>query len=99
MSELPIPIYDRLLLKVEDPEEISAGGVIIVKDPTDEEDILRGEVLATGQGRITDSGILIPMRVKIGQTVAFDKEHAATIKVAGIEYCLLDESSVYAILP
>lgn len=99
MSKLPIPIYDRLLLKVEDPEEISAGGVILVKDPSEEEDILRGEVLASGEGRRSETGDLIPMTVKVGQTVAFDKEHAATIKVAGIEYCLLDESSVYAILP
>lgn len=99
MSELPIPIYDRLLLEVEDPEEVSAGGVIIVKDPTDEEDVLRGKVLRIGEGRRSDTGVLIPMTIRPGMTVAFDKEHAAIIKVAGIEYFLLDESSVYAILP
>jgi chaperonin GroES len=99
MDKLPQPIYDRILLKVNNEDEISEGGIILPQTPDQDEDILRGEVLRVGDGRRSEAGMLIPMTVMPGMIVAFDGENASTIKISGKEYFLLDEASVLAILP
>jgi chaperonin GroES len=96
-NRLPVPIYDRILVKVNTDDEVSPGGIILPK-VEEGDNVLRGEVLSVGEGRYTDSGQLLPMTVKAGMVIAFDREDAASIKVSGTEYFLLNESSVYAIL-
>ena len=65
------PLYDRVLIKKIEAEEKSAGGIII---PTEENKATNyGVVIAVGEGRRTDQGLLIPLTVKDGDTVFFTK--------------------------
>ncbi len=63
------PVGDRVLIKLTVQEKESSGGIILSAGSLDK--ILTGDVLAVGEGRTTDTGILIPPTVKVGDKVLF----------------------------
>ena len=58
------PLHDRVLIKVLDSEEKTAGGIII--PDTAKEKPQEGEVVAVGPGAKNEDGKLSPMDVKVG---------------------------------
>ncbi|MDP3735377.1 MAG: co-chaperone GroES [bacterium] len=94
------PLGDRVLLKPLSAEETttkSAAGIII-PDTVDKEKPMQGKIIAVGEGRYSDEGKLIPMRVKVGDRVVFSKYSPDEIKIEGEEYYILSESSVLAVV-
>ena len=65
------PLHDRVLIKVLDSEEKTAGGIII--PDTAKEKPQEGEVVAVGPGAKNEDGKVSPMDVKIGDIVLFGK--------------------------
>ena len=63
------PLHDRVLIKVLDSEEKTAGGIII--PDTAKEKPQEGEVVAVGPGSKNENGKITPMDVKIGDIVLF----------------------------
>lgn len=63
-----VPLYDRLIIE-EILEETTAGGIVLTTDAQDKP--TRAKVLAAGPGRINEDGKLIPLNVKVGDTVVF----------------------------
>jgi len=90
------PLADRVVVKPASREETSASGIII-PDSANREKPERGTVVAVGNGRYED-GDLIPMTVKVGDTVLFSKYGFDEVKIDGEEYFILAESSVLAII-
>jgi len=90
------PIADRVVVKPATREEVSASGIII-PDSASREKPERGTVVAVGLGRYED-GDLIPMTVKVGDTVLFSKYGYDEVKIDGQEYFILPESQVLAII-
>mgnify|MGYP003394810606 CR=1 FL=1 len=91
------PLGDRVVVKpFEKEEKISATGIII-PDTVDKEKPMKGKVVAVGPGRY-DDGDLLPMGVKEGQTVLFSKYGYDEVKVDGVEYYILSESQILAVL-
>lgn len=94
MIEKLRPLYDRLLVKrLEDVEEKSPAGIIIPDTAKEKAQI--GKVVAVGEGRRTDSGSIIPLKVKVGDTVFFAK-YAGTD--AGKDHLILREDDVLGIV-
>ena len=89
------PLHDRVLIKVLDSEEKTAGGIII--PDTAKEKPQEGEVVAVGPGGKTDEGKLLPMDVKIGDTVLFGKWSGTEIKIDNKEYSIMKESDIMGI--
>lgn len=88
------PLYDRILVqKIEEQEERTAGGIII--PDAAKEKAQTGKVLAIGQGRQAENGNLIPMEVKVGDTVFFAK-YAGTD--AGKDRIILREDDILGIV-
>lgn len=75
----------------------TASGIII-PETIDKEKPEQGKVVAVGEGRMTDDGGVIPMRVKKGDVVIFSKYGPDEIKVDGEEYYILSESSILAVI-
>jgi chaperonin GroES len=73
------PLHDRLLVRRMKEEEKTAGGIII--PDTAKEKPQRGEVVATGNGRVTDDGKTRPMEVKAGDKVLFSKYAGTDLKL------------------
>lgn len=97
MAEVNIrPLHDRLLVRRMKEEEKTAGGIII--PDTAKEKPQRGEVIAAGNGRVTDDGKTRPMEVKIGDKILFSKYAGTDLKLGADEYLMITESDVLGIL-
>ena len=86
------PLHDRVLIKVLDSEEKTAGGIII--PDTAKEKPQEGKVIAAGPGRLTDDGKRVPMEIKKGQTVVYSKYGGTEYRVGDTEYVVLREDDV-----
>ena len=98
-QHVPItPLHDRVVVKPADKnEEKQLASGIIIPETVDKERPYKGVVVAVGGGKY-DDGDLIPMTVKVGDTVLFSKYGYDEVKIEGEEYYILSESSVLAIL-
>ena len=98
MSKVNIkPLGDRVLVEPLAKEAKTKSGIII-PDTADKERPEQGTVIAVGEGRMTDEGILLPLKVKKGQKVIFSKYGPDEIKADGKEYLIVSESNILAII-
>ena len=91
------PLDDRIVVKPNESEETTASGLVI--PDTAKEKPQQGEVLAAGPGRRSEqTGELIPLDVKVGDTVVYSKYGGTEIKVDGEDLLVLRESDVLAVV-
>ena len=88
------PLHDRVLIKVLDSDEKTAGGIII--PDTAKEKPQEGEVVAVGRAK-TENGKSVPMDVKVGDIVLFGKWSGTEVKIDGKEYSIMKESDIMGI--
>lgn len=91
-----LPMGDRVLIRPEAPEEMTSFGLIIPDSAKEKPE--HGTVVAVGPGRRGDDNDLVPMGVQVGDKVMFSKYGFDEIKVGGIEYYILPESSILAVI-
>lgn len=89
------PLHDRLLVRRMTEDEKTAGGLYI--PDTAKEKPQRGKVIATGKGRITEDGKVLPLEVKEGDSVLFSKYSGTELKLDGNEYLMIREEDVLGI--
>ena len=89
------PLHDRVLIKVLDSEEKTAGGIIIPDSAKEKPQ--EGEVIATGPGIKNDQGKLSPLDVKVGDIVLFGKWSGTDVKIDGAEYSIMKEADIMGI--
>ena len=89
------PLHDRVLIKVLDSEEKTAGGSII--PDTAKEKPQEGEVVAVGPGAKNEDGKVAAMDVKVGDIVLFGKWSGTEVKIDGKEYSIMKESDIMGI--
>ena len=59
----------------------------------------RGKVLAVGKGRILENGTVLPLDVKVGDSVIFAESYGTkSEKIDGKEVLILSESDILAIV-
>lgn len=93
-----IPLADRVVVKpLSGDEAITASGIII-PDTVSKEKPEQGMVVAVGEGRTTDDGKVISLKVKEGDTIIFSKYGPDEITVDDEEYLIISESSILAVL-
>jgi chaperonin GroES len=85
------PLHDRVIVKAAAAEQKSAGGIII--PDTAQEKPQRGEVVAVGAGKKDE-----PMTVKVGNAVLYGKYAGTEITIEGVEYLIMRESDILAIV-
>lgn len=92
------PLYDKVLIKPFEPEQYTAGGIIIPDTARDAS--IRGEVLAVGDGRINTDGTLVPLKVKVGDIVIYSKNKfdASNISINGEDFIVLRETDIIGIV-
>jgi chaperonin GroES len=88
------PLADRVLVKPFDEEEVTKGGIIL--PDTAKEKPQRGKVIAVGPGRLDDEGKRVPIEVKTGDKVLYDKYAGTEVKLDDEEYLILRESNIVA---
>ena len=89
------PLHDRVLIKVLDSEEKTAGANII--PDTAKEKPQEAEVVAVGPGAKNEDGKVSAMDVKVGDIVLFGKWSGTDVKIDGKEYSIMKESDIMGI--
>jgi len=90
------PLADRVVVKKLDAEERTAGGIVL--PDTAKEKPQQGEILAVGPGKMDEKGNRQPMEVKAGDKVLFAKYSGTEVKIDGVEYFILAERDILAII-
>jgi chaperonin GroES len=90
------PLHDRVVVRRKEEESTSAGGIVIPDSATEKPST--GEVLATGNGKVADSGEVRALDVKVGDTVYFGKYSGTEIKVDGEELLIMREDDIIAVV-
>ena len=90
------PLHDRLIIKRMEEERTSPGGIVIPDSATEKPS--RGEVIAAGHGKRNDSGDVIAMDVKVGDTVLFGKYSGTEVKVEGDDLLVMREEDIMAVI-
>jgi chaperonin GroES len=90
------PLDDRVLLQQCEAEEVTAGGIVLPDSA--QEKPQRGKVVATGPGKLLDSGERGSLSVKKGDEVFYGKYVGTEIKIDGEEYVIIRESDIMAIV-
>jgi chaperonin GroES len=90
------PLQDRILVKRVEEETKTAGGIFIPE--TAKEKPQRGQVVAAGKGKKTEDGKVLPLDVKVGDTVLFGKYAGTEIKVEGEELLMMREDDILAVV-
>jgi chaperonin GroES len=89
-----VPLGDRVVLRRHDPEERTAGGIVLPDSARDKPQ--RGEVVAIGDGHVRRDGQRVPLTVREGDSVIFSSYAGDEIRVGDEEYVLLRESDILA---
>jgi chaperonin GroES len=89
------PLGDRVLIEVKD-EEMEKQGSIYIPD-TAKEKPQEGKVVAVGNGRYED-GKLVPLDVKVGDTVLYGKYAGTEVKHGDNEFLIVRESDILGIV-
>lgn len=89
------PLHDRILVRRMAEEEKTAGGLFI--PDTAKEKPSRGEIIATGKGRVTEDGKVLPLEVKAGDKVLFGRYSGTELKLEGQEYLMMREEDILGV--
>jgi chaperonin GroES len=90
------PLHDRVVVKRVDEETKSKGGIII--PDTAQEKPMQGKIIAAGPGARDESGKIVPLDVKAGDTVLFGKWSGTEVKIDGDELLIMKESDIMGIV-
>ena len=90
------PLHDRVVIKRMEEERTSPGGIVIPDSATEKP--IKGEVLAVGNGKITDNGEVRALDVKVGDKVLFGKYSGTEIKMGGEELVVMREDDIMAVI-
>lgn len=90
------PLHDRILVRRMPEEERTAGGLFIPDNAKEKPQ--RGEIVATGKGRVTEDGKVLPLEVKAGDRVLFGKFAGNELKLNGEELLMMREEDVLAVI-
>lgn len=89
------PLGDRVLVKMVEAEQTTKSGIILNAGAQEKPQI--AEVVAVGPGGMID-GEKIEMNVKVGDKVITGKYSGTEVKYEGVEYLIVRQSDVLAIV-
>ena len=91
-----IPLGDRVVLLPIDEGEQQYGSIIVPDMGKEKPEM--GEVLAVGEGRVTNNGAIIKNQLKKGQIVMVPKFGAQIVVVENETYIIASENDVLGII-
>jgi chaperonin GroES len=90
------PLHDRIAVEPLQSEEKTSGGIIIPDSA--QEKPLKGTVVAVGNGAKDKDGKVIPLEIKVGDTVMYGKWGGTEIRIDGKDLIIMKESDVIGII-
>ena len=90
------PLADRVVVKVLESEEKTKGGIFL--PDTAKEKPQQAKVVAVGPGKTLDNGNKSQVDVKEGDVVLFAKYSGTEVQVDGVEYLVIAEKDILAVV-
>lgn len=92
-----VPIGDRVIVKRLEAEQVTAGGIVLPDSAREKPQ--QGRVLSVGDGLLLSDGRRVPHQVSEGDRVVFGGYSGTEVKVEGVEFVILREADILAIVP
>lgn len=89
------PLLDRVVLKVDNPEQTTASGIVLSSAAQEKPQF--ANVIAVGPGGIVD-GKEVTMYVNVGDKVITSKYSGTEVKLDGEEYTIVRQSDILAVV-
>ena len=89
------PLFDKVVLKSCEVEETTKSGILLTASAKEKPQM--SEVVAVGPGGLVD-GKEIKMTVKVGARVIVGKYSGTEVKLDGVEYSIVSQSDILAIV-
>jgi chaperonin GroES len=97
MSKMNLkPLADRVIVKPAEALEVSKGGIIL--PDTAKEKPIEGTIVAVGPGKVGEDGKITKLEVKVGDKVLYGKYSGTEVQVEGVDYLIMRESDIFAII-
>ena len=97
MAKLKIkPLGDRVLVEPAEETEVKKGGIIIPDSAKEKPQ--ESKVIALGTGKIDDNGKKVAFEVKVGDIVLTNKYGGTEIKIDDVEYKILNQDDILAVV-
>jgi chaperonin GroES len=91
------PLQDRVMVKrLENGVEKTKGGIII--PDTAKQKPEQGKIVAVGKGKVNDDGKLMPVGVKVGDTILFGKYSGSEVELDGEEHLIMREEDILGVV-
>lgn len=91
------PLGGNVLIKTLEDDKKTASGIVL-PDTAEKERKQKGSVVALGTGKLDKDGKKIPFNVSVGDIVVFKKYSHEEIEVDGVEYLIMDENDLLAVV-
>jgi chaperonin GroES len=89
------PLADRVIIRPMEAEETTKGGIILASSAKEKPEV--AEVVAVGPGGMVD-GKEVTMTVKKGDKVITSKYSGTEVKVDGVEYTIVRQGDILAVV-
>ena len=90
------PLADFVVAQLEAAETKTASGLYLPEKAQEKPKVAK--VVAVGPGRVGDDNERIPVEVKVGDRIIYGGYSATEVKHGGIDYLLIPEKDIYAII-
>jgi len=91
------PLQDRVMVKrLENGVEKTKGGIIIPDTAKVKPE--QGKIIAVGKGKVNDDGKLMPVGVKVGDTILFGKYSGSEVELDGEEHLIMREEDILGVI-
>ena len=90
------PLGDRIVIELVESEEKTASGIVLPDSAKEKPQ--EGKVVAVGTGRVLENGERVALDVAVGDRIIFSKYAGTEVKYQGVEYLILRENDILAIV-
>jgi chaperonin GroES len=91
-----LPLNDKIVVKREKAREETAGGIVLPDNA--KEKPKEGKVVSLGDGKLLDNGQRAAFQVKEGDRVLFTSYAGNEVTLDGVEYLIMTEEDILAVL-
>ncbi len=89
------PLADRVVIKMTEAEETTKSGIILAGSAKEKPQV--AEIVEVGPGGLVD-GKEVTMTVAKGQKVLISKYSGTEVKIDGVEYTILRQGDILAVV-
>ena len=91
------PRNDKVIVRPKEEETTTSGGIVLAPSANKDKP-QQGVVTAVGEGKLKENGSREPIDLKEGDEVLYAKYSGTEFKIDGVEYLVLSESDILAVV-